>query len=196
MYVSINKGYLMSPDSHFLSSTFGVGLKYYVDKDGVKTEKSDISRAKLKGIETILKQDWYLDASRNGGFEQDMHQISLQINIFLNKYIYGAGQTSFANFGDAGAYAEGIVGLGVQSNPIFNNRVSIFAQVLGGAAGGGGISTGEGFIAKPSAGLSLKLSNNLNLRGGIGYVKAKGGSLSSVFGNFGLTYNLSFLTIK
>ena len=196
MYVSINKGYLMSPDSHFLSSTLGFGLKYYVEKDGIETGHNNSGKTVLKGVQTILKQDWYLDASRNGGFEQDMHQISLQINVFLNKYIYGAGQTSFANFGDAGAYAEGIVGLGVESNTFFNNKVSVFVQVLGGAAGGGGISTGEGLIVKPSFGLNYKLTNTLNLRGGIGYVKARGGSLSSVYGNFGLSYNLSFLTTK
>jgi hypothetical protein len=196
MYISINKGYLMSPDSHFLSSTLGFGLKYYIDKDGILSDDKENAKAKFKGIQTILKQDWYLNASRNGGFEQDMHQISLQINVFLNKYIYGAGQTSFANFGDAGAYAEGIVGLGVQTSSFFNGRVSVFAQLLGGAAGGGGISTGQGLIVKPSAGLNFKLTNTLDLRGGIGYVKARGGSLSSVFGSFGLSYNLSFLTAK
>ncbi|TCP25812.1 hypothetical protein EV195_103174 [Tenacibaculum skagerrakense] len=196
MYLSINKGYLMSPDSHFLSSTLGFGLKYYVEKDGINPEKFEADTSILKGIQTILKQDWYVNASRNGGFEQDMHQISLQINVFLSKYIYGAGQTSFANFGDAGAYAEGIVGLGLQSNSFLNDKVSVFAQLLGGAAGGGGIATGEGLIVKPSCGLNIKLTNTLDLRGGIGYVKARGGALSSVFGNFGLTYNLSFLTVK
>ncbi|MFY7669929.1 hypothetical protein ACOSP6_02460 [Tenacibaculum sp. MEBiC06402] len=196
MYLSINKGYLMSPDSHFLSSTLGFGLKYYVEKDGTISENKENTKAKLKGVQTILKQDWYLNANRNGGFEQDMHQISLQINVFLNKYIYGAGQTSFANFGDAGAYAEGIVGIGVQSNNFLNNKISLFAQVLGGAAGGGGIATGEGFIVKPSAGINLKLTKTLDLRGGIGYVKARGGSLSNVFGSFGLSYNISFLTAK
>lgn len=196
IYLSINKGFLMSPDSHFISSTLGFGLKYYMDKDGIQTSNKKHSKGKLKGFETILKQDWYVNANRNGGFEQDMHQISLQLNIFLNKYVYGAGQTSFANFGDAGAYAEGIVGLGIQSNPIFNKNVSVFAQVLGGAAGGGGISTGEGLIVKPSLGLNIELTNTLNIRGGMGYVKAKGGNLSSIFGHFGLSYNLSFLTAK
>ncbi|WP_320417283.1 hypothetical protein [Tenacibaculum sp. IB213877] len=196
VYASINKGYLMTPDSHFLSSTLGFGLKYYVDKDGITSDENEYSSVKFKGIEAIMKQDWYMDASRDGGFEQDMHQISLQINFFLNKYIYGAGQTSFANFGDAGAYAEGIVGLGVQSNRFLNDKVAVFAQLLGGAAGGGGISTGQGLIVKPSAGLNYKISDRLNLRGGLGYVKARGGSLSSTFANLGLSYNFSFLSAK
>ncbi len=196
IYASINKGYLMSPDSHFTSSTLGFGLKYYIDKDGTTSEEKEFTTGKFKGLETIIKQDLYLNASRDGGFNQNMHQISLQINFFLNKYIYGAGQTSFANFGGAGAYAEGIVGLGVQSNTFFNNTTSVFAQLLGGAAGGGGISTGQGLIVKPSIGASYKLTNKLNLRGGLGYVKARGGNLSSTYLNFGVTYNFSFLSVK
>ncbi len=198
IYASINKGYLMSPDAHFKSSTLGFGLKYYVDKDGTSSKEKDFTIAKFKGLEAIIKQDLYINAARdnNGGFEQNMHQISLQINFFLNKYLYGAGQTSFANFGDAGAYAEGIVGLGVQSNTFFNNTTSVFLQVLGGAAGGGGISTGEGLIVKPSAGLNYKLTNKLNLRGGLGYVKARGGNLSSTYLNFGFNYNFSLLSVK
>ena len=196
IYASINKGYLMSPDSHFTSSTLGFGLKYYLDKDGIKSKDKSFTTAKFKGLETIIKQDFYLNAARDTGINQNMHQISLQFNFFLNKYIYGAGQTSFANFGDAGAYAEGIVGLGVQSNTFFNNTTSLFVQALAGAAGGGGISTGQGLIVKPSAGVNYKLTNKLNLRAGLGYIKARGGSLSSNFLNFGVSYNFSYLTTK
>ncbi|REH47565.1 hypothetical protein C7448_106186 [Tenacibaculum gallaicum] len=196
VYASINKGYLMSPDSHFVSSTFGLGLKYYVDRDGVLSDEREFSEGKFKGFDAIVKQDLYLNAARDGGFNQNMHQISLQLNFFLNKYLYAAGQTSFANFGGAGAYAEGIVGLGVQTNDFFKGRTSLFAQVLGGAAGGGGISTGQGLIIKPSVGINQKLTNNLNLRLGAGYVKARGGKLSNTQLNLGISYRFSFLSVK
>ncbi|CAM1347923.1 conserved exported hypothetical protein [Tenacibaculum crassostreae] len=196
VYASINKGYLMSPDSHFVSSTYGLGLKYYIDKDGVTSEEKEFSEGKFKGFEAVIKQDLYLNAARDGGFNQNMHQISLQINFFLNKYLYATGQTSFANFGDAGAYAEGIVGLGAQTNSLFNNTTSVFAQVLGGAAGGGGISTGQGLIIKPSIGVNHQLTDNLNLRAGVGYVKARGGTLSSTYMNLGVSYRFSFLSAK
>lgn len=196
VYASINKGYLMSPDSHFVSSTYGLGLKYYIDKDGITSEEKEFSEGKFKGFEAVIKQDLYLNAARDGGFNQNMHQISLQINFFLNKYLYATGQTSFANFGDAGAYAEGIVGLGAQTNSFFNNTTSVFAQVLGGAAGGGGISTGQGLIIKPSIGVNHKLTDNLNLRAGVGYVKARGGNLSSAYMNLGVSYRFSFLSAK
>lgn len=196
LYLTINKGYMMSPDRHFYSSTLGFGLKYYVDKDGISLKNISQKKLVIKGVQTILQQEWYANASRNGGFTQDMHQISLQINVFLNKYIYGVGQTSFANFGDAGAYAEGIIGLGIQTKSFMKHRLSIFAQILGGAAGGGGISTGEGLIVKPSTGINLKLTKTLDLRSGFGYVKAKGGKLANFYANLGLSYNISFLTSK
>lgn len=196
VYASLDKGYLMSPNTHFVSSTYGFGLKYYVDKDGNKSTNNNFSEGKFKGFETTIKHDVYLGAERDGGYHQNMHQISLQMNFFLNKYIYGAGQTSFANFGDAGAYAEGIVGLGAKSNPFFNKTTSIYAQILGGAAGGGGISTGQGLIIKPSIGLDYKLSDNLSLKGALGYIKAKGGNLSSTFYNVGISYRFSFLSMK
>ena len=127
---------------------------------------------------------------------ENLHQISVQVNLDLNKNIFVAGQTSFANFGNAGAYAEGLVGLGLKTASLFNNSTIFFTQFLGGAAGGGNISTGEGLIIKPSLGLDYKLSNTLNLRTSAGYVKAKGGELSSPFINFGVKYNIAFLKLK
>lgn len=195
LFIAVNKGFVLSPNSHFNTSSLGVGLKYYIERNGIIADKS-FSNGKFKGFEVIVKQDLYIDANRDTNVSEDMHQISLQINLDLNKNIYVTGQTSFANFGNAGAYAEGIVGLGARTNPFLNDKVTFFGQVLGGAAGGGDISTGEGLIAKPSAGLNYKLNNTLSFRTAAGLVKAKGGSLSSTFINFGLKYHLSFLKMN
>ncbi|MFT7442640.1 MAG: hypothetical protein ACI9Q3_001014, partial [Maribacter sp.] len=133
---------------------------------------------------------------RDGNATEDLHQISVQINLDLTKNLYVAGQTSFANFGNAGAYAEGIVGFGAKTNPFFNDKTTFFTQVLGGAAGGGDISTGQGLIVKPSAGFSYQLNKTLSIRTAAGYVKAKGGNLSNPFINLGITYHLSFLKMN
>jgi len=196
VYASINKGFLMSPDSHFYSSTLGFGLKYYLDKDGITSNENAFTLGKFKGFETILKQELYFNAHRNGGFQQNMHQIAVQFNLFLNKYVFVAGQTAFANFGNAGAYAEGIVGVGFQSNSFFKDNVSAFMQILGGAAGGGGLSTGEGLIVKPSIGVNLNLNKKIYFRSALGYVKAKEGNLSSLFINLGINYRFAYLSAK
>jgi len=196
IYVSINKGYLLTPNKHFYTSSFGIGIKYYLERNGIKSNNNSFTQGTFKGFNVILKQDLYFSAKRMTKATENLHQISVQVNLDLNKNIFVAGQTSFANFGNAGAYAEGLVGLGLKTASLFNNSTTFFAQFLGGAAGGGNISTGEGLIVKPSLGLGYKLSNTLNLRTSVGYVKAKGGKLSSPFINFGIKYNIAFLKLK
>lgn len=195
IFFSVNKGYLMSPDGFFESSTLGFGLKYYTNINGVSDLLAD-TKTKFKGFELIVKQDFYQDALRMDDPTQDLYLIGVQLNYFLNKNIYITGQTSFANFGNAGAYAEGIVGLGFQTNSFFNNKVSLFAQGLVGGAGGGNISTGQGLIYKPSAGINYDLGNGLSLRGSAGYVGALDGDLGSTMVNLGLSYRFAFLSTK
>lgn len=195
-YVSVNTGIVSSFDRHFFTNAYGIGLKYYFDRGGTISETREYTSSRLKGIQIIPKQEIYFNAQRDTGVSLDMQQISLQINLDLTKNLFLAGETSFANFGDAGAYAEGIVGAGIQSNPILNNKITLFIQALAGAAGGGGISTGEGFIVKPSTGVNVKLTDKLNLRSAYGWVKAKGGALNTSFLNFGISYNFSFLKLK
>ncbi|PWG05210.1 hypothetical protein [Polaribacter aquimarinus] len=194
IYLSVNKGFVVSPDSHFTSSSFGLGLKYYIEKDGIVTKNKNYKKGKFKGLEIILKQDLYYNAQRTTEPTENLHQISLQVNLDLNKNLYLSGQTSFANFGNAGAYAEGIVGVGIKLP--FNDSTTFFTQFLAGAAGGGFISTGEGLIIKPSIGIDYRLSSTLSLRGAGGYIMAKGGDLSSPFVNLGIKYNISFLKLK
>lgn len=196
VYLALNKGFVMSPNSNVYTSSYGFGLKYYIERNGIISDEKSFTKGKFKGFEVITKHDVYFDAERDTNPTENLHQISLQINLNLNKNFYVAGQTSFANFGNAGAYAEGIVGLGAKTNPFLNDKISLFTQVLGGAAGGGNISTGEGLIVKPSVGFSYQLNNTLSFRTSTGYVKAKGGKLSSSFINFGVKYHLSFLKMN
>ena len=195
VFISVNKGYLMSPDGFFESSTLGFGLKYYTNINGISNLPSDTD-TEFKGFEFIMKQDYYRQAKRITNPTQDMYQMAIQLNYFLNKNIYLAGQTGFANFGDAGAYAEGIVGVGLQTNPFFNGKVYVFAQGLVGGAGGGNISTGKGLIYKPSAGINYVIGNGLSLRGSAGYVGAINGDLGSTMINLGVSYRFAFLSSK
>ncbi len=194
VFVSINKGYLLSPNAHFKATTFGLGIKYYSNINGT-TSLDRFSQGSFNKHEILIKQDVYFNAKRNLLPTENLHQISLQINFYLNKHFYVAGQTSFANFGNAGAYAEGIVGAGIKSSPIFKKKINLFAQILGGAAGGGDISTGEGLILKPSVGIQYQFNSQFSIQTALGYVKAKQGTLSSSFINLGVTYEFSLLRL-
>ena len=174
IYFSINKGYLMNPNNHFTSTTLGFGLKYYVNHSGITTKnKTTLTKSKFKGIEIIIGQEMYLNAKRMLQPTENLHQIALQLNLFLTKNVYLAGHTSFANFGNAGAYAEGIVGVGYQTKPLLSKKVNLFTQILAGAAGGGDISTGQGLIVKPSIGINYLINDKLKIRTLIVKVKVR-----------------------
>lgn len=194
IFISLNTGLLMSPNRHFESTNWGLGLKYYLKANGV-TDVSSTSTPIFKGVEVILKQDLYIDASRMTKNANDLYSISLQLNYQLNDRIYLAGQTAFANFRDGGAYAEGIVGIGWQTNYFANEKYNFFIQSLAGAAGGGGINTGQGAIIKPSVGMNYKINSDLAFRGALGYIKSMGGGVSSPTINIGLNCQLAFLKL-
>lgn len=195
IYISVNKGFMLNMDNSFNASTFGFGLKYLENINGISSNENKYTAAEFKGLEVIIAEEIYFNVKRMKKNTQNLSQISLAFNFFLNTNIYATGQTSFANFGNAGAYAEGTVGLGAETNPFFNKKITVFGQILAGAAGGGDINTGEGFVIKPSTGLNYRISNKLNLRSAVGYVKTPKGDLNNTFVNFGINYNFSFLSV-
>lgn len=195
LYLSINKGYLMTPNAKFKTSTFGIGLKYYANLGGAIEKEKQCLTGTFKGFEAIIKEDIYLNAQRDVNLTENLYQISLQLNFNLSQHFFLAGETSFANFGNAGAYAEGLLGFGFNSGRFFNKKAQLFTQFLGGAAGGGGISTGQGFIIKPSVGLDYKLSKSFSLRTATGIVKAVNGKLTSPLFTMGINYKLAFLSL-
>ncbi len=197
IYLSFNTGFLMNPDANFVSATYGLGIKYYINQNGlISSDGKTLTSAKFKGFEIIVGEEMYFDAERNNADPQNLQQILLQINFYLNKNFYISGQTAFANFGNAGAYAEGIAGGGVSTSSKFSNKIQLFAQILTGAAGGGFMDTGEGLIVKPSVGASFLFNDKLGLRASFGHVKAINGELNSTMINVGLNYRISMLIAK
>jgi len=196
-FLSFDTGLLMSPNARFAAWSYGVGLKHYINLNGlISSDDKAFTSAKFKGLEVIAGQEIYFDAERYFTEPQNLQQILLQLNFYLNKNIYVSGQTSFANFGDAGAYAEGIVGGGISTSSGFSNRIQLFTQILIGAAGGGAVDTGEGLIVKPSIGASLFLNDKLGIRTSLGQVKSINGELYSTLINIGLNYRISMLKAK
>jgi len=190
-----NTGYFLTPNSRFKASTYGIGLKYISHQGGtLNADDKPFTSVKFKGIEVNVSQEVYFNAKRDDGSEQDLYKILLQANLYLNKTVYLAGQTSFANFGNAGAYAEGVLGLGLSTKSLKASKWRLFAQLLAGGAGGGSINTGQGLIVKAGGGIVLNISDKLGLRTSLGRVKATGSGLNSTYFNFGLSYRLAFLT--
>ncbi len=193
----INTGYFATPNGRFKAATYGIGLKYTTYQGGtLNVNEKPFKISKFKGVEINVGQEVYFNAKRDDGSEQDLYKILLQVNYYLNKTVYLAGQTSFANFGGAGAYAEGVFGLGLSTKSLSDTKLRFFAQFLAGGAGGGQINTGQGLIVKAGGGAVINISDKLGLRTTLGRVKATGSGLNSTYFNFGLSYRVAFLTVR
>lgn len=117
--------------------------------------------------------------------EENIDLVTLNLDKMLNQNFYVTGQAASAYGGNAGSYATGMAGIGVETNTWARMRFG--ADVLAGAAGGASMAVGDGGVYQPEAGLSVDLTRHLTLQGKVGQIKAFDGDLNST------TYTVSLL---
>ena len=108
------------------------------------------------------------------------------------------GQALSAYAGGTGGYSEGHWGGGI-FGPSWKNA-QIYAEMLVGAGGGGGVDTGSALLFKPSIGLEFQLTPKLSLSNRPGKIHLKerqsrfelpGSQLGlSVWNSISITHNL------
>jgi hypothetical protein len=103
---------------------------------------------------TVTRYEWIptvqseLRAARKTGTASTaVTTIGLKLNRWFGDHLYATGQAHSAFAGGAGAYSIGLVGGGVATSAR-DRRWQAGAEVLVGAAGGGGISTAGGAIVQ------------------------------------------------
>jgi len=116
-------------------------------------------------------------AARKTGGTEPLDAVVLQVNRFVAPNLYVTGQAHSAFAGGAGAYSEGLFGVGAQL-PV-TQRLRLGIEALAGAAGGGGVDTGGGAVAQGRAYVDVALTDSLSLR-------VAGGKIKSVRGSGGL----------
>lgn len=111
--------------------------------------------------------------SPNEGFRKPGHTatgspvlLETSIDLFLGKHLYLTGNAQTAGAGQAGGYQVGLMGLGYEF-PL-NNRWTISAEAMVGAAGGAGIDTRGGLMAAGKLELDYAFNDRLSLSAGIG----------------------------
>ena len=83
---------------------------------------------------------------RNNGARRALDTVGLKLNRYFGDWFYLSGQAHSAFAGGAGAYSVGLVGAGLATSARSPWRAG--AEVLVGAAGGGGVQTAGGGIAQ------------------------------------------------
>ncbi len=139
-----------------------------------------------------VRQDWSIgveqvfNAARTNGPAKNLQQVSLRYTRFVGEPFYLSGQVQSAYGGDAGAFSVGLFAAGAQWRPA--PPLELGAEFAFGAAGGGGVATGGGFVVKPMAFVGVELSPHWSLRRGGGWFKAVNGDLASGVADLTLVY--------
>jgi len=104
--------------------------------------------------------------------------------LLLSLFLFLPGEAAAAYESDAGGYATGLLGAGYRQ--MLSDRLSIRAELLAGPAGGGGLNTSGGVILQTMAGLSWRLSKNLDFALMAGKLRSLRGDLDTEILDLGL----------
>jgi len=124
---------------------------------------------------------WQHQTSRErvDGSARSLDTIGLKLNRYLGEHVYVSGQAHSAFAGGAGAYSIGLVGFGVAAQPRAAWRVG--AELLTGAAGGGGVQAGGGALVQGMTWAGWVSPALGEWRAGLGAVRSlRGGTHSPV----------------
>ncbi|MEO8122842.1 MAG: hypothetical protein ABI633_02225 [Burkholderiales bacterium] len=168
--LNLEAGWAYAPQGSFSAPFATLAVMWDLDHErgtpDVQTREEFIG-----GVET------YHLAARKKGPPQTLDNVTFKFNRFVSDSFYLTGQVHSAYAGDAGGFSVGLIGVGAQQ--MLGDHVLVGAELLAGAAGGGGVDTGNGAIVQPMAYVGVNLSRSLSLRLGAGRIKSGGGGLDS-----------------
>ena len=114
---------------------------------------------------------------RTDGTRRSLDTIGLKLNRYFGEYLYLSGQAHSAFAGSAGAYSVGLVGAGTVTSARAPLRLG--AELLVGAAGGGGVQTSGGGIAQGLVWAGWSPSPKSEWRFGVGRMRPLHGAPGS-----------------
>ncbi|HEY1391997.1 MAG TPA: hypothetical protein VFV25_01395 [Methylibium sp.] len=150
------------------------------------TDLGDSHRPSVLGATgEIQRNEWAFSlqhvqhADRKTGGRGSLDTLGLKLDHYLGDSFYLSGQAHSAYAGGAGAYSVGLLGAGL-ATPAADRRWQLGAEVLAGAAGGGGVATGGGAIVQGLGWAAWRVGPSSQLRLGAGKVRsARSGGLNS-----------------
>lgn len=118
-------------------------------------------------------------AARKAGGEPPITAIGFKLRRDIGTPLYVAAQAHGAATGGAGAFSVGLVGGGLQWRPPAAPLWRVGAELMAGAAGGGGIANGGGALAQAMVWAGRDLGRHSRLEVGAGRVKSLRGALDT-----------------
>ena len=168
--LALEAGVAGAPRGDFRAAFASAGLLWAIDGPSVggvaaRPVRNDFSA----GVERY-------DAARRGRATRAVTTDVLKVERFVGSNLYLAGKVQSAFAGDAGGYSAALVGAGWWQ-PL-GEKWNVAAELLGGAAGGGGVDS-HGAIVQSMLSVGRQLTPALALRIGAGRIQALRGPLGA-----------------
>ena len=171
MALSLEAGVARAPQGQFSATFSALTLSWVIDE---AQPAADVAPAVRQEFSAGVSR---YDAARRDGRQESLQSVVLKVNRFIWPRVYLTGQVHSAMSGGAGGYSAGFLGAGLQA-PLGEGWAAS-AELLAGAAGGGGVDTQGGFLVQPMAYLGYQWSPAVTVRVGGGRIKATQGPLNS-----------------
>ncbi len=200
LLLGLKAGFQNAPDGDFEATSLGI----YIGHSDRPPKKPNPGGLNIKPRHWRIRatHQTYLpkgDTRRKSQTTPDNRNINLfglQADIMVNRNIYLTGQAIGAYDGGAGGYAAGLIGTGIIFPLHKKNRLVLNAEVLAGAAGGGGLAIGDGLVTQAMIGIGYRTSRSTSLRASYGMFKSINGTFEANVINLSFALRLTTLTWK
>lgn len=177
--LGVDVGRVVGADSRLRVRSTTAWLALPLEPDRTRVDAIDGSgNATLARVEWVASLQHNQRVLRRDGSRGALDTVGLELNRFVDTSIYLSAQAHSAFHGGAGAYSIGLVGAGIATAPAVG-RWQAGAELLVGAAGGGGVNTAGGALAQGLGWVALPGPAHSQWRAGIGVAHALRGGLNS-----------------
>ncbi len=172
-FAEVSAAHILSDTGSFAANSVSLKVGYQPGVDDF-TGLNGVYNPVCMRVRAVTQR--YFQASdkwRTHHVNQQVDNLGIQMDYFINPDWYATGQGLAAYRGNAGAYMAGLVGSGV--------RIIVFKQLYGnvealvGAAGGGGLAMGSGLVWQGNAGIGYDISPFVSAMVTVGRMQACNG---------------------
>ena len=178
--LALEGGYARAPNGNFRAVQASAVLVWALDGPERSGRPAQPSRTDF----SVGAERFQAPRSKDNS-ERALSAVVLKLDRYLSPNFYVSGRASSAAAGDASGYAGAALGAGWMQ-PL-GGRFHVGAELLAGAAGGGGVD-GRGLLVQPRVYAGVQVTPAIALRVGASRVKALDGRLNSNVLDLGLNF--------
>lgn len=183
-------GRVAAPSTSFRATTLslGAGVSFDFAEPGEKPNRDLLASAPSSLAWRVSSGFQYLGsvARKDGAPSAPLEQFVLKAELLLSDRWYATGQSGWATGGKAGAWATGLLGLGLQTPALHGHRLKV--ELAAGAGGGGGVDSRGGALVQAMGGWNWDFAPSWSVHLMGGRVRAAEGGFSTSVVDLGLGF--------